>query len=77
MNEFDRVTFLHAVGVEDCELMLIDQEAVARRFAFEKSDGSFDSPSSADERPGQKRDDAEMRDEKGDVMFFPGPAGER
>ena len=77
MNEFGRVTFDDPIGVADAELMLIDEQTVARRFAFEKRDRSFDSPDASDERSGQERDDAEMRDEKGNVMFFPRPAGQR
>ena len=36
MNEFGRVAFDDAVGVADPQLMLIDQQAITRRFAFEK-----------------------------------------
>ena len=71
MNEFGRVALNDPVGVADPELMLIDQQTIARRFAFEERDGSFDSPSPPDERSGQERDDAEMRDEKGKMMFAP------
>ena len=77
MDEFGRITFDDSIGVADAKLMLIDQQPVGRRFAFEKRDRSFDSPNAADERAREQRDDAEMRDEKGDVMFFPGPAGKR
>ena len=57
--------------------MLIDQETVAWRFAFEERDGAFDSPDPPDERPDQQRDNAEMRNEKGNMMFSPGPTGKR
>ena len=76
MNEVGRVAFDDAVRVAHPELMLIDQQTIARRFAFEERDGSFDSPGATDERSGQERDDAEMGDEERDVMFLPGPAGE-
>ena len=76
MDKFGRVTFDDPIGVVDAKLMLIDQQPIVRRFAFEERDRSFDSPNASDERPGQERDDAEMSDEKRDVMFFPGPAGE-
>jgi hypothetical protein len=56
--------------------MLIDEQMIGRRLAFEERDRAFDSPDPSDERTGQKRDDTEMRDEKRDVMFFPGPARE-
>src|SRR6266496_1577668 len=47
------------------------------RFAFEKRDCSFDSPNSADEGSDQQRNDTEMRDEKREMMFAPGPTRER
>ena len=77
MNELDRITFHEAVGVADSELMLIDQQTVRRWFALKKGDCSFDSPDPSDERAGQEGDDAEMGDEKSDVMFLPGPARKR
>ena len=54
--------------------MLIDKQPVGWRLAFEKRDRAFRSPNPANERTGEQGDDAEMRDEKGDVMFAPRPA---
>ena len=76
MDKFGRVTFDDPIGVVNAKLMLIDEQPVIRRIAFEKRDRSFDSPNASDERAGQQRDDAQMRDEKCNVMFLPGPAGE-
>ena len=56
--------------------MFIDQEAVRGRLAFKKRDRSFNAPDAPDQRARQQGDDAEMRDEKRDVMFFPRPARE-
>ena len=77
MNEFDVVRFHNAVGIADSELMLIDQEPVRGRLALEQSNGAFDSPGPSDERTGEEGDDAEMRDQEGDVMFLPRPARKR
>src|SRR6266536_3369814 len=74
MQKLCGVTFDDAVGVMDAELMLIYKQPVGWRLAFEKSDGAFRSPNPADERTGEQGDDAEMCDEKGDVMFAPRPA---
>lgn len=74
MNELDRVAFLDAAGIVEVQLMLVEKQPVRGRFAFEECDGSFDSPDSSDERTGQERDDAEVGDEKRNVMFFPPPA---
>ena len=74
MQKFRGVTLDDAVGVMDAELMLIDKQPVGWRLAFEKRDRAFRSQNPANERAGEQGDDAEMRDEKGDVMFAPRPA---
>src|SRR5881296_2364266 len=77
MQKFGRIPFYNSIDVVHTKLTLIDQEPVRWRVAFEKGDCSFDSPNSADERADQQRDDAEMRDEEGKMMFAPRPARQR
>src|SRR5437588_2125765 len=60
----------------NAQLMFIDEQPVAWGIAFEQSDRSFDSKNATDERACEQRDDAEMGDEKGDMMFAPRPARE-
>src|SRR2546425_3332861 len=77
MQEFRGIPFYDSINVVPAKLTLIDQKAVRWRFAFEERDCSFDSPNPADERADQQRDDAEMRDEEGKMMFAPRPARQR
>src|SRR5437870_8769600 len=77
MQKFCRITFHDSIDIVYAQLTLIDQEPVRWRVAFEKGDCSFVSPNSADERADQQRDDAEMRDEEGKMMFAPRPARQR
>src|SRR5207247_10347624 len=77
MQKFRGITFHNSIDVMHTKLTLINKEPICRRVAFEKGDSSFDSPNPADERPDQKCDDAEMRDEKCKVMFAPWPARQR
>ena len=77
MQKFRGITFDDPVEIMDAKLMLIDQQSVRRRFALEERDCAFDAKDPADERPNQKRDDAEMGNKKRGVIFFPGPTRER
>src|SRR5439155_24582784 len=77
MQKFRRITFHDSIDIVHTKLALIDQKPIGRRLAFEKRDCSFDSPNSADERTDQQCDDAEVRDEKGKMMFAPRPARQR
>ena len=74
MEEFRTVAFNDAVDVVNAQLMLVDQKAIRGRVAFEQSDGAFDPRNAPDERAREQRDDAKMRDEERNVMFFPRPA---
>ena len=76
MNEFSGITLNDPIRVADTKLMLIDEEPIAGRIAFEKGDRAFDSPNAADQRAGEKCDDAQMCNEKCNVMFFPRPTRE-
>ncbi len=60
MNEFEIVSLDHTITVMDAELMLVDQESVAGRFAFEKCDRSFNAKDASDQGAGQERYDTEM-----------------
>ena len=77
VQKFRGITFDDPVEIMDAKLMLIDQQSVRRRFALEERDCAFDAKDPADERPNQKRDDAEMSNKKRGVIFFPGPTRER
>src|SRR5438876_12092037 len=77
MQKFGGESFHNSIHVVHAKLALIDQEPISWRFAFEERHGSFDSPNSPNKRSDQQRDDTEMRDEKREVMFAPGPARER
>src|SRR5882724_9086927 len=77
MQKFRRKSFHDSIDIMHAQLALIDKETIGWRFAFEECDGAFDSPNPADERPDQERDNAEMRDEKRNMMFAPGPARQR
>ena len=77
MQEFRGIAFYDSINVVHAKLTLIDQKAVRWRFAFEERDCSFDSPNPADERADQQGDDTEVRDEKSQMMFAPGPARQR
>src|SRR5205823_6425566 len=77
MQKFRGICFYDSVNIVDTQLALIGKQPIGGRFAFEKSDGSFDSPNSADKRSDQQRDDAEMRDKKCEMVFAPGPARKR
>ena len=56
------------------QLMFIDEQTVGGRIAFKQSNRPFDSENATDERAGQQSDDAEMGDEKGNVMLASRPA---
>src|SRR5436305_10024916 len=77
MQKFGGESFHNSIHVVHAKLALIDQEPISWRFAFEERHGSFDSPNSPNKRSDQQRDDTEMRDEKGEVMFAPRPTRER
>ena len=77
MQKFGGESFHNSIHVVHAKLALIDQEPISWRFAFEERHGSFDSPNSPNKRSDQQCDDAEMRDEKREVMFAPGPTRER
>src|SRR6266496_4634324 len=77
MQKFGWIAFHDSIDIVHTKLTLIDQEPIGWRFAFEERDCSFDSPNPADERADQQRDDAEMRDEEGKMMFAPRPARQR
>ena len=74
MQKFRGICFYDSVNVMDTQLALIGKQPIGGRLAFEKSDGSFDSPNSANERSDQQRDNAEMRDKKCEMVFAPGPS---
>src|SRR3954469_19866491 len=76
MNEFHRITLHDAVSITDPKLMLVDQQPVRRRFAFEQRYRSFNTPYPPHQRTGEESNDSEVSDQKCDVMFFPGPARE-
>ena len=57
--------------------MLIYQQAIRGWIALKNGDCSLGSPDPADERSDQQSDDAEVRDEKCEMMFTPRPARER
>src|SRR5438067_1382876 len=48
MQKLRGIAFYDPVDIVDSQLALINQEPTCWRFAFEKRDGSFDSPNSAD-----------------------------
>src|SRR5438874_4151834 len=77
MQELSGIAFYDSIDIVDAQLAFIDQEPTCWRFAFEKRDGSFDSPNSADKGSDQQRDDTEMRDKKREMMFAPGPTRQR
>src|SRR4026208_434960 len=77
MPKFRAITFPHAIGIMNKQLMFIDEETVARRIAFEQGHRPFHSKNATDERAGQEGNDAKMSNEKGNVMFPPRPARER
>src|SRR4029077_17703235 len=77
MQKFGGESFHNSIHIVHAKLALIDQQPISWRFAFEERHGSFDSPNSPDKRSDEQRDDPEMRDEKRDVMFAPGPARKR
>jgi hypothetical protein len=77
MQEFGWIALHDSIDIVDAQLAFVDQESICWWFAFEKRDCSFDSPNSADEGTDQQRDDTEMRDEKRQMMFAPGPTRER
>ncbi len=77
MQKFRRISFHNSIDIVHPQLALIDQETIGWRFAFEECDGAFDSPNSPDKRSDQECNDTEMRDEKCQMMFAPGPTGER
>src|SRR4029077_5490035 len=77
MQKLSGIAFYDPIDIVDAQLAFIDQEAIRWRFAFEKRNGSFNSPNSADEGSDQQRNDTEMRDEKREMMFAPGPTRER
>jgi hypothetical protein len=77
MQKFRRITLHDSIGIVHTKLALIDQKPIGWRFALEKGDCTFDSQNSADERADQQRDDAEMRDEKCQMMLAPWPARQR
>src|SRR5947208_6426181 len=77
MQKFGGESFHNSIHVVHAKLALIDQEPISWWFAFEERHGSFDSPNSPNKRSDQQRDDTEMRDEKREVMFAPGPTRER
>ena len=74
MQKFRGKSFDDSINVMHAKLMFIDHQAVGGGLAFEKRDASFNPRNSADQRAGQQRNDAEMRDEKCGVMFAPRPA---
>ena len=53
--------------------MLINQEPIGWRIILEKCDRAFNSPNTTDERAGQERDNTQMGNKEGDVVFTPGP----
>src|SRR5467141_58979 len=77
MQKFRGKAFHDSIDIVHTKLALIDQEPIRWRFAFEQRHRSFYSPNSPDERSDQKRNDTEMRDEKREMMFAPGPTGKR
>src|SRR3954469_15654864 len=74
MEKFRGVAFHYAIGIVDTKLSLVDEQPVRCRIVFEKSHRPFDPPHSSNERAGKQSDDAEVSDEKGNMMFSPGPA---
>src|SRR4029453_8100473 len=76
MQKLRRISFYNSIDIVDPQLAFVHQKPICRWFALEKRDCSFDSPNSADERSDQQCDDTEMRDEKCQMMFAPGPTGE-
>src|SRR5205823_5127111 len=76
MQEFRAITLQHAIGIMNAQLMFIDEQPVGRWIAFKQGNRPFDSENATDERAGQQRNDAEMGDEKGNVMLAPRPARE-
>src|SRR5438046_7622527 len=77
MQKFRGICVYDSVNVVDAQLALIGKQPIGGRFAFEKSDGSLDSPNSAKQRSDQQCDDAEVRDKKCEMVFAPGPARKR
>src|SRR5881628_3845027 len=77
MQEFSRIAFHDSINIVNAQLALVNKEPIRWRFAFEERDCPFDSPNPPDERADQQRDDAEMRDEEGKMMFAPRPARQR
>src|SRR5437016_5138578 len=57
MQKLRRITFDDSIDIVNAKLVLIDQQSIRRRFAFEKCDRPFDTKNPADERANQKRDD--------------------
>src|SRR5206468_6296772 len=60
MQKFRGICFYDSVNVMDTQLALISKQPIGGRLAAEESDGSFDSPNSANERSYQQRDNPEM-----------------
>src|SRR5437667_6868194 len=76
MQKFRVKTFDDSIHVMNAQLMLIDEQAIGRRLAFEQRDCTLDAPDPSDERASEQRDDPELSDEKCVVMFAPLPARE-
>ena len=74
MEELRPKSFDEAVGIMHTQLMFVDQQAIRRRLSFEKCEGTFNSPNTTDKRASQERDNTQMGNEEGDVVFTPGPA---
>jgi hypothetical protein len=51
-----------------------DEKTIGWRIAFKEGYRAFDSPNPADKRSNQQGNDADMGDDKREVMFAPGPA---
>src|SRR5439155_7670384 len=76
MQKFRSKSFCDSIDIVHEQLALIDKETIRWPLPFEERHGSFDSKNPTDERSNQQGDDAEMRYEKGKMMFAPGPARE-
>src|SRR4051812_10267443 len=53
MDEIDRISFHHLIGVADAELVLVDQQSVGWRLAFENGESAFNSPDPSDKGTGE------------------------
>src|SRR4029077_12401500 len=76
MQKFSGKSFHHSIDILHSQLMFVDKQPIRWRLTFKNCKGALNSPNPPDERAGQQRDDAEMCNEKGNVMFAPGPARE-